>query len=371
MGNSQKNSRNSVLRLTKRPLGQILLDGGFISHSDLERALEQQKNTNELLGEILVNMGVLDAVDLKAVLSVNRDLASLEDAVKLAAGVRQLLGKLLLQARRITPQQLELALQEHQRTGEKLGEVLVRLGLINRNEINAVLAFQQNQGIEGRKPGLLRLGEILVATNQISRDQLNIAISKQKLSRKNIGDILIEEGYIHSQQLSHGLNLQNKLLKAALVAVLSLAPLSNVQSAESIPQDTTSRSTIITAAEATQTHTALKVVRQTSELIITYADILRGYIDIPVAAHVEIRNENLAGYLIVFEGLGGPFQEVLVKGLGGEVKINSNSGWITQPYNGRDPVMVELSYRFILSENAKPGTYAWPLTISVSPILPV
>jgi hypothetical protein len=371
MGNSQKNSRNSVLRLTKRPLGQILLDGGFISHSDLERALEQQKNTNELLGEILVNMGVLNPVDLKAVLSVNRDLASLEDAVKLAAGVRQLLGELLLQARRITPQQLELALQEHQRTGEKLGEVLVRLGLIARSELDAVLTFQQLQETKAATSGRLKLGEILVTTNQISRDHLEDALSRQQLSKKKIGDLLVKAGYVQPYQLAHGLNLQNKLLKAALVAVLSLAPLSNVQSAESIPQDTTSRSTIITAAEATQTHTALKVVHQTSELIITYADILRGYVDIPVAAHVEIRNENLAGYLIVFEGLGGPFKEVLVKGLGGEVKINSNSGWITQPYNGRDPVMVELSYRFILSENAKPGTYAWPLTISVSPILPV
>lgn len=371
MCNSQKNSRNSVFRLTKRPLGQILLDGGFISHSDLERALEQQKNTNELLGEILVNMGVLDPVDLKAVLSVNRDLASLEDAVKLAAGVRQLLGKLLLQAGRITPDQLELALQELKQTGEKLGEVLVRHGLINRNEINAVLAFQQNQEIEGQKPGLLRLGEILVATNQISRDQLNIALAKQKLSRKNIGDILIEEGYIHSQQLFYGLNLQKKLLTSALVAVLSLAPLSAVQAAEPVHQDASSVSSKTKIAEEIQRHTALKVVHQTSELVITQADIIRGYIDIPAGANIEIQNNNLGGYMIFFKGIGTPFKEVLVKGLGGEVKINSNGGWIAQPYNGRDPLMVELSYRFILSENAKPGTYAWPLTISVSPILPV
>jgi hypothetical protein len=371
MGNSQKNSRNSVLRLTKRPLGQILLDGGFISHSDLERALEQQKNTNELLGEILVNMGVLDPVDLKAVLSVNRDLASLEDAVKLAAGVRQLLGKLLLQARRITPQQLELALQEHQRTGEKLGEVLVRLGLITRSELDAVLTFQQLQETEAATSGRLKLGEILVTTNQISRDHLEDALSRQQLSKKKIGDLLVKAGYVQPYQLSHGLNLQNKLLKAALVAVLSLAPLSAVQAAEPVHQDASSVSSETKIAEEIQRHTALKVVHQTSELVITQADIIRGYIDIPAGANIEIQNNNLGGYMIFFKGIYTPFKEVLVKGLGGEVKINSNSGWITQPYNGRDPVMVELSYRFILSENAKPGTYAWPLTISVSPILPV
>ena len=86
-----------------------------------------------MLGEILVRMGVLDPADLKAVLSVNKDLSSLEEAVNLAAGVRQLLGELLLKSGRISAQQLEHALIEQKRTGEKLGEVLVRLGLITRS----------------------------------------------------------------------------------------------------------------------------------------------------------------------------------------------------------------------------------------------
>lgn len=363
------NNHNTAFRLTKRPLGRILLDGEFISPYDLERALEQQTHTNELLGEILVNMGILDPIDIKAILSINKDLASLEDAVKLAAGVRRLLGELLLQARRITPEQLDLALLEHQQTGEKLGDVLVRLGFITRSELEAVLKFQQYQETEVETSGRLRLGEILVATNQISRDQLEDALSRQKVSSEKIGDILVRAGHIKPYQLSYALRLQNKLLTAVLVAVLSLAPWSNVQSSESLPQDTTSSSTGITATEQVQSHTALKVVFQNSELIVTYADILRGYVDIPFATHVEIRNENLAGYLIVFNGMGGPFKEVIVKGLGREATISSNGGWIAQPYNGRDPVMIELSYRFILSENAQPGTYAWPLTISVSPII--
>jgi len=363
------NNHNTAFRLTKRPLGQILLDGEFITSNDLGRALEQQKHTNEMLGEILVNMGILDPIDLKAILSINRDLASLEDALKLAAGVRRLLGELLLQARRITPEQLDLALLEHQQTGENLGDVLVRLGFITTSELNAVLRFQQYQETEARTSGQLRLGEILVATNQISRDQLEDALSLQKVSREKIGDILVKAGYIKPDQLSYGLGLQNKLLTAVLVAVLSLAPWSNTQSSESLPQENISNSTFITATEQVQSHTALKIVFQNSELLVTYADILRGYVEIPVATHIEIRNENLAGYLIVFNGIGGPFKEVIVKGLGREAMISSNGGWISQPYNGRDPVMIELSYRFILSENAQPGTYAWPLTISVSPII--
>ena len=365
------NNHNTCCRLTKRPLGQILLDGEFISLYDLKCALEQQKHTNELLGEILVNMGILDLIDLKAILSINKDLASLEDALKLSAGVRQLLGELLLQARRITPEQLDLALLEHQQTGENLGDVLLRLGFITRSELDAVLKFQQYQETKAETSGQLKLGELLITTKQISRDQLEDALFRQKVSREKIGDILVKAGHIKPHQLSSGLKLQSKLLTAVLVAVLSLAPWSNIQSSESFPQDTAPGSISIAATGQIQSHTALKVVSQDSELIVTYADILRGYVDIPFATHIEIRNENLAGYLIVFNGVGGPFKEVVVKGLGREAQISSSGGWVSQPYNGRDPVMIELSYRFMLSEDAQPGTYAWPLTISVSPIIPV
>ncbi|MEW6066996.1 MAG: hypothetical protein AB1610_01670 [Nitrospirota bacterium] len=163
------------------------------------------------------------------------------------------------------------------------------------------------------------------------------------------------------------LKLQNRLLKSVLVSLLFFVPISHINSAEP-----TLENTLKTAmAEEIKVHTALKIVFQTPELIITPADIIRGYIDIPDAVHAEIQNNNLAGYLIVFEGLGEYFKEAVVKGLGKDTIISSNGGWIAQPYNGKDPVMIELSFRFILSENITPGTYAWPLSISVSPIIPV
>jgi hypothetical protein len=370
MNNLSTNTFISKMTPTKRQLGQILLDGGFISDVELKHALHWQSYTNELLGDILVQMGVLDPADLKAVLSINKDLVSLQDALRLSAGVRRLLGELLLQSGRITPQQLEDALQEHYRTGKKLGTVLVRLGLISSEELNAVLEFQKYQEPESPTSDRLKLGEILVTTGQITRNQLEDALTRQRLSQKTIGDELVDSGYIQPHQLFHGLKLQKKLLKAALVAVLSLVSLSSSQSADYKSPDIRPENTVVATSKPVQHHTALKIVSQTDELIITQNDVMRGYVDIPIGAHVEIVNENLAGYMVIFENLGGPFKEVIVKGLGGEVVIDSKGGWITQPYNGRDPLMVELGYRFILSENAKPGTYAWPLTISVSPILP-
>jgi hypothetical protein len=354
--------------LEKGMLGQILTDGEFISHEDLQRALDEQLHTNELLGDILVQMGIVDPVDLKAALSITRELSSLEKAVKIAAGVRKNLGELLLQAKRITPQQLEQALNEQRQTGKRLGEIFVRLGFITRNELDAVLTFQEHQN--KKIPGSLRIGELMVATGQITREQLKDSLARQELSKKKLGDILVEAGYIKPEQISRGLNIQEKLLTAALAAVLSLAPLSSAFSAGS-SYDIVADNSKTALAEEIKTLTALEVVFRTQELVVTQADILRGYIDIPIAEKIVIQNNNLAGYLVFFKGLNGPFKEVIIKGLETEIRISSESGWITQPYNGRDPVTIELSYRFIFSDEAKPGKYAWPFTISVSPVIPV
>ena len=68
-------------------------------------------------------------------LFVQRELASLEDSIKAAAGVRELLGELLLKAKKITPVQLDAALEEQRKSGEKIGTVLIRLGMLSEHEL--------------------------------------------------------------------------------------------------------------------------------------------------------------------------------------------------------------------------------------------
>jgi len=66
-----------------------------------------------------------------------------------------------------------------------------------------------------------------------------------------------------------------------------------------------------------------------------------------------------------------PFQKVIVKGFEQDVIVDIYGGSVIQPYHGRDPLLLELSYRLVLSKKIRPGTYAWPLTIAISPIIPV
>ena len=204
----------------KRHIGRILLDGGFLSNNDIDHALEEQKLTRELLGQVLVRMGVLKARDINAPLLIQNHLSSIDDAVKIAAGERQLLGALLVRSGRITGEQLDRAIAEQKKTGEKLGEVFTRLGMLTERQLAALIEFQHNQGEATSGP--LKLGELLVSSGYISRDQLDVALYKQSLSHKKIGEVLVEEGYISPSRIKYGFRLQKMLVNSVLAAILFL-----------------------------------------------------------------------------------------------------------------------------------------------------
>ena len=370
---SQKLNRGDCglgCRLTKRLIGQILIDGEFVSPKAVDAAVEQQRQTNKLLGEILVGMGALDSKELIAVLSVQKDFSSTEDSVKAAAGIRQLLGELLIRAECIAPHQLDAALSAQKETGEKLGDILLRMGLITVKELNAILAFQQNQGIETRGSERLRLGELLVATRHITKEQLEDVLVKQKISKKKIGDMLVEAGYAEPHHIEFGLNLQRKLVTAALIAALSMASTEGADVAHATESTSTSKARVTVTARVLA-RSSIKFLYQAPELVVTNSDISRGYVEIPEASRIELKNNNPDGYMLVFEGTNGQvnlIKEIQVQGLGREVQIDQYGGWIVLPNEGLAPVTKELSYRFVLSEKAQPGSYMWPLTMSVRPM---
>jgi hypothetical protein len=208
----------------RRPIGRILKDGGFLSEAQLAAALDEQRHSNELLGQVLVRTGVLTAGELKAALAVQEQVGDLEQAVRLAAGVRLQLGNLLVKAGKLSEELLEQALAEQQTGGDKLGEICLRLGMVTEAELQGLLAFQRNQCPDRRHASPLRLGELLVSAGHISRKQLVDALRKQAGTRKKLGEVLVEEGYAQPAQISHGVRLQQLLTSSALAAIFSASP---------------------------------------------------------------------------------------------------------------------------------------------------
>ncbi len=310
-------------------------------------------------------MGNLDPWELEAVLSIQGDLTTIDGAIRAAVGTRKLLGELLLDAQRITPEELEQALREQKETEEKLGEILVRRGLLTDAERDAVLAFQKRLGVASAPK--FRLGEILVATGQISREQLDRALARQRETQKKIGEILVEAGDLHPHQVELGLKIQTKIATAALLAVLAMAGSAGAQEA-SRPAAAASAKINVTAS--IQARVTLSVIRRMKELVITDSDVALGYVDVPAASLFEVRNNDPKGYLLVFEILDGPpslLENIQVRGLGSEVQLGAGGGWVPQPFT-RGVQSIELSYRFLLQKDARPGSYAWPVSLSALPI---
>lgn len=104
------------------------------------------------------------------------------------------IGQLLLYERLIDEGQLEhaLAAQAQQSVYKPLGEVLKELGFISRRELRDILSKHRKQ---------ILLGDLLVSMGVISPDQLKQALSMRKNSRKRLGQILVELGFITRSHL--------------------------------------------------------------------------------------------------------------------------------------------------------------------------
>src|SRR5512135_1636383 len=92
----------SSRRITKLLLGQILIDGEFITPCTLQAAMDVQKDADARLGEILLCMGALNSADLSKALSLQRNLASFEASEKVAVGIRELFSDRFVKETQVT-----------------------------------------------------------------------------------------------------------------------------------------------------------------------------------------------------------------------------------------------------------------------------
>ena len=115
---------------------------------------------------------------------------------------RKKLGEILISQGMITNENLVQALQVHKRTGVSLGSVLVKLGCISEDELTSVLGAQIQ--IDQKK----RIGEVLIDQGLITSDQLNAGLEEQKRSKIQLGQCLVKLGFISEDKLVDVLSAQ-------------------------------------------------------------------------------------------------------------------------------------------------------------------
>ena len=206
--------------------------------------------------------------------------------------------------------------------------------------------------------GEFALGRILVANGQITRSQLATALRRQAATGRRLGEELITSGHASRSQVEHGLFVQRRLLAYALAVTVGLAPLA--------PRAEAAQRSAALAVSVTVIATAkLRTDYQTTQLHITAADIARGYIEVPAAWRFSVLTNSRSGYLMEFHPLAQFFDSVQVDGLGNVVQLGAEGGAIVQ----RGPLPPhrthELSFRFGLRPDLRPGSYPWPLQLAV------
>lgn len=193
---------------------KVVVEAGLLEPGRLKQALmtyEKEGRAGDF-GRLLLREGYLAAPEL------------------LEAVCRQktLLGDILVEAGTLTPDELEAALQASRAEGEKLGDLLLRMGLANNEDIYEALKAQFKkrrrfkppaQAAEPRPAGeaplptasrSARLGAILLEKRLLSQEDLerSLQLQRQTHGREKLGDILVRLGFVDDSELYNALLTQ-------------------------------------------------------------------------------------------------------------------------------------------------------------------
>jgi len=116
-------------------------------------------------------------------------------------------------------------------------------------------------------------------------------------------------------------------------------------------------------------HARLTLLSQPTSLVITAADVSRGYVEVAAPTEIAIQSNSSNGYALEFLGGGDNFRQINVTGLSRDIQMEGAGGLVIQPSSGPGTTRINLrlGYRFVLASLAQPGVYSWPLRLSVVP----
>jgi hypothetical protein len=211
----------------------------------------------------------------------------------------------------------------------------------------------------------MRIGDILVAMGEITRTQLDDALVRQELSGLQLGAELVAAGCLTPARLASGLQLQRIRVPAIALALAFGSLAANLPAAAA----DTGSATIAVSANVVR-RASMRMLSAAQTVSIAAADIARGYVDIPLPSLLEIRSNSPSGYLIAIESAADYARGTEVRGLGDTVSLGPFGGVVNVKASGvgMKVIPVELRFRVLLSDAARPGIHPWPLQLSVMPL---
>ena len=237
--------------------------------------------------------------------------------------------------------------------------------LIQRQREREVPLEERRRQADGEPvAGELSLGNILVATGQITRHQLEDGLCRQMATGQRLGEELIKAGHASKSQVEGGLLLQRNPIAYALFVAVGLSPLVTMSPlAVAAERNAAMQITATVIANA-----RVRTDYQATQLVISEADVARGYVEIAAASRISVTTNSRSGYLMEFHPVGNLFESVEVEGIGNAVQLGADGGSIVRRGPLPPKLTHELSFRFTLRPDTPPGNHPWPLLLSVRPL---
>ena len=142
-------SPHAATELSELQSSEVFFESAALApeEQDLGQAVESKKQDNAALAETLVSIGLLERRELSEMRFSQAATSDLVGSLVVASAIRTRLGEILLRAKRITSSQLEFALELQRHRDGKLGEILVGLGWLDRETLDAALAAQAGRAV--------------------------------------------------------------------------------------------------------------------------------------------------------------------------------------------------------------------------------
>ena len=199
------------LEVFRRKLGDLLLSRHLVTAKQLEKAIRIQRKSKKRLGRILVERGYITEEELVSSLAYQNKWAYTEidpfavDPYLLKMVPREVAEKYRIFPLKIENGNLHLAIDRIdlgllKSSLSELLKINVKFSLTTHFDIDYAIekAYSKEFGkvIRGR-----RLGELLVKDGVISEEDLRAALRKHKRTGESVGEILLAEGIIDEEVL--------------------------------------------------------------------------------------------------------------------------------------------------------------------------
>jgi hypothetical protein len=232
----------------------------------------------------------------------------------------------------------------------RLGNELVRMGVIDATELRAMLSIQSELRAVHRRAVLgplsrrFRLGRLLVESGIIDQATLDKALIESRRSGRRLGEALVHAGAISTEVLNRSLERQRRLMAVALSSVaLSASPTTKAADTATVR--------VVASVSASA---SIESQRLPSEVVVSAEDLARGFVEVPVEIGVRSNHAVMLGFSTNSPDVA-------------RIDVTSGNPYVAQAERGMRSKSASFHLRLRLAPGAQPGRIAFPISVSLTP----